>query len=574
MKISGYGAKQVNKEKIKQTSEQKNTKSTPLKNGENYKGKLTAVEGDKVKVNINGKEYSATINNGSLGGRGVGDQIELKVIVNGSDMLIDIKSEEGALSVKGLDNLLMNLGVSKTDENKAIINILKEFKIPITKENFEEIKSFIKSKNLMINTLSKNIENNTVTADLTKVINKELGLKENLLNIFKAESGSVNAESSNSSTNVELLLENTQKNSANLNTTNEISNRGVLSESIVDKSNENTEQKQIDNNTGKNNEAKSFDLKDGLSLTKELANTKEVSSKEIRTNTKLEVVQNEVTDSKNTKVNQKNIDNTLVNTKELSLNNKNEETKGLLKIIDSLKNVDESTFAFNKEMQIPNVVKNLIGFDNLINMKNSVVSQLRNVLDVALEHGDDKAKLTAILEELIGVKSDDFEKLESILNKTKDSIETQKTPLIDILKEDIGLLKESIDYIKEVNNQVVYMQTPIDVNGEIRDFEMGIKKSKNSKDGSFKIFISLETESIGLVQSLIKIKDTDIEIGFKVEEEFDDYFSDNHTLMAEELTSLGYTKIKLSNIIREKKLNLTDLIKNDVKKDSQFDFLV
>ncbi|MGB3368235.1 MAG: hypothetical protein WBA54_12145, partial [Acidaminobacteraceae bacterium] len=102
----------------------------------------------------------------------------------------------------------------------------------------------------------------------------------------------------------------------------------------------------------------------------------------------------------------------------------------------------------------------------------------------------------------------------------------------------------------------------------------GIKKSKSAKKDTFKIFISLDTANIGLVQSLIKIKDTEIDIGFKLEEEFDDYFSDNHELIKSELSSLGYTNIKIFNIIREKKLNLTDLLKSDIKEESQFDFLV
>jgi len=572
VKVSGQGLKQVNKEKIKAAVDEKNAKTTPLKDGETYKGKLTSVDGAKVKVNINGKEYSATINNGSLSGRGVGDQIEFKATVNGSEVLLDIKGEDNAVKTKGLDNLIMNLGVEKTDENKAIINLLKEFKIPITKEIFEEIKSLVKSKDLMISTLSKNLESGSTSVDLAKVINKELGLKENLINIFKSEAASVNYQSSKPSLNNETLTPNTQTNSATTNMVGAEINANASTEAATGKTNESIEIKLVDVNGDLSSVKENIDGKESSNSLKGLVNEseKEILSELAKTNEKSELAQKEVLNLKNEQVNQ----NSVENANNPSLKAKNEEIKGLLKIIDSLKNIDESTFAFNKEMQIPNVVKNLLGFDNLINMKDSVVSQLRNVLDAALEHGADKAKLTAILEELIGIKSDDFERLNSLLAKTRESFESQKTPLTEGLKEDISLLKDSIDYIKEVNNQLVYMQTPIDINGEIRDFEMGIKKSKDSKDGTFKIFISLDTANIGLVQSLIKIKDTEIDIGFKVEEEFDYYFSDNHELMAYELTSLGYTKINFSNIIREKKLNLTDLLKSDVKEERQFDFLV
>lgn len=581
MKLSGYGSKEINKEKMKPVLDKKNSNTASLKDGGTYKGRLISLDSGKVKVNIDGKEYSATVNKGSISDKNIGEQIEFKVSINGSELLIDIKNNNAtATEIKAIDSLLMNLGLAKTDENKSLINILKEFNIPITKENFDELKSFVKTKNIMISTLGKIINDPENTASIAKMINKDLTLKENLLNIFKAEIGNSNKDSSTSLTNVASKSQISGNQSMNaiqsqdLGASSQNIDKSITnSEELQSKLNVSKTQSEDISNTEKSNENITRDglnqknKETNINLSKNLDKTI-FSLKDTSENSKLDG-----------KVNEVKSENNLIKTNDNLLNDslvkaQNKEAKGILKIIDSLKNVDESTFAFNKEMQIPNVVKNLIGFDNLINMKDSIVNQLKNVLDAAFEQGDNKEKLTLILKELIDIKSDDFIKLDSILEKTKNALESQKTPMIDGLKEEIVSLKESINYIKEVNNQLIYMQTPIDINGKVRDFEMGIKKSKDAKDKSFKIFISLDTSNIGLVQSLIKINDSEIEIGFKVEKEYNDYFIENRKLLTEELEELGYKKIKISNIIREKKLNLTDLLRSEFKEESQFNFLV
>ncbi|MGB3366879.1 MAG: hypothetical protein WBA54_05295, partial [Acidaminobacteraceae bacterium] len=249
MKVSGQALTQVNKEIIKPSVDDKKAETRPLKDGEKYKGKLTSIDGAKVKVNINGKEYSATVNSGSLSDKVVGDQIEFKVTVNGSEVLIDIKSEGTSISTKGLDNLIMNLGLSKSDENKAIITLLKEFKIPITKENFEEIKSFVKSKELMISMLNKNIESGSTILDLSKVINKDLSLKENLINILKSEANDTNLQIAKSSSNIETIDLITQSTTAPSNLVSLEGNANVSNEVTSGKMGESIEIKLVDENS-------------------------------------------------------------------------------------------------------------------------------------------------------------------------------------------------------------------------------------------------------------------------------------------------------------------------------------
>lgn len=533
----------------KEISKSDDTVKVPGK-GSTLKGKIIEVDGKKIVVEYKGIRFEGELEQGSGKPNLKGMLADFLVLENPPNLKLSLMSDVQSKTVGNietnsisnqLESLLSSLGLPKNEMNINIVSALKAFQIPITKENIQELKEFIVSKNMLGEKLESLAPNNNDKSG-TVIIDKERPVKEVLIDLIKQEGNQKQVD--NQSVKIVQTSLDTNANS------NEISKlvSKIPNEMLAEKPNDKIP---ISIKTVNENEfVKSNSTRIDNNLLETIRN-----APDILRNHKAEVSQS-------------------INKSELAIVT-DEEIKGenaLKEIANLLKSVDENSFLFNKELQLPNNIKNLYGFDKIVNMKDSLMVQLGRLIS-NISETKDTTTLNKLINELKNIKADDVESLKSQIEKIEKEL-NDKGSLSNSIKEAIENIKESVDYLKEINNQIFYMQVPLKINDQIVDMELGFKHKSKTKDGSFKIFISLETHNLGLVQSLIKIKDNNIELSLKVDDDQVEYFEDNLHILEKELTASDYRVISISLLERESRLDLSDLIKENSVDEASFNALI
>lgn len=529
----------------KEISKSDDTVKIPGK-GSTLKGKIIEVDGKKIVVEYKGNRFEGELELGSGRPNLKGMLADFLVLENTPNLKLSLMSDVQSKTIGSseinsaanqLESLLSSLGLPKNDMNINVVSALKAFQIPVTKENIQELKEFLVSKNMLGEKL-ESLTPNTYEKSGTVIIDKERPVKEVLIDLIKQEG--IQKETDSQS----IKIVQTSKDA------NDISKIEIKNSDSVAGDNKS------------NKYALSLKLVDGNEFFKSastridqnlLETIREASTR----------VQSDKTESKQN-----------INKSELAIlaNEENQGENALKEIVNLLKSVDENSFLFNKELQLPNNIKNLYGFNKIVNMKDSLMVQLGRLMS-NISDAKDTTTLNKLINDLQNIKADDVESLKSQIEKIEKEL-SDKGNLNNSLKESIENIKESVDYLKEINNQIFYMQVPLKVNDQIVDMELGFRHKSKTKDGSFKIFISLETHNLGLVQSLIKIKENDIELSLKVDDDQVEYFEDNLYMLEEELTLSDYKVISINLLERESRLDLSDLIKENTVDETSFNALV
>lgn len=514
--------------------------------GNSIKAQVIEVEGKKVVIEYKGARYEGELDQGSARSNLKGSLVDFLILENSPSLKLTVESEgqvrntDGSinkLSSSQVESILDSLGLAKNETNIKLVSALKSFQIPLTKENIQELKEFITSKNMLGDKLDK-MTTSMDEKSGTVVIDKERPVKEVLIDLIKQESlgkisdiqaPKINMEENLSKTMSQALTKNTEE-------------TAIITNLNVDKE-----------TTKLLNNFKNVNI-DSNHLDKETLNT--------------------IRESINLVSAQKDSETQIVSKSEIAVisDEDNQGQNALKEIANLLKSIDENSFLFNKELQLPNNIKNLYGYDKMINMKDSLTSQLGRLIS-EVNGTKDIEVLSRLVNELDNIKADDLESLKNQIEKIEKEL-SDKGNLSDSLKNSIDSLKESVDYLKEINNQIFYMQVPLKMNDQIVDMELGFRHKSKTKDGSFKIFISLETHNLGLVQSLIKIKDNTVELSLKVDEDQAQYFEDNLYLLEESLKDNDYKVATINLLERESKLDLSDLLKENNVEEASFNALI
>lgn len=298
-----------------------------------------------------------------------------------------------------------------------------------------------------------------------------------------------------------------------------------------------------------------------------------INEKTIQKNTENIVVDDFKIKSKNVQIStnidkiislKSNIKNLLIIT-----NNSNNEEKDLT---NSIKEIMSETRSINQRDNLPKLItffiKNNIrpSLSNILNIielnksPNQFVEKLNNLQQLIKKELNQK--------ELEGILS--FERM-MIDEKTKHIddkyLEIQKTiekikssGKLEIEKEIVNL-KDKIDFLGELNKNVLFNLIPIEykkynLNGIMNFIK---KKNKETKDNKMNVFISLNTKKLGNIRVSCNFNGSNLSLKISMESKCFDLFKNNEHILVEKLSNVGY-QIHSINYILDKDIEIIDTI--------------
>jgi hypothetical protein len=137
----------------------------------------------------------------------------------------------------------------------------------------------------------------------------------------------------------------------------------------------------------------------------------------------------------------------------------------------------------------------------------------------------------------------------------------------EVITQKIDVIENSARFINDLNNQHIYFQMPISSsdgknrNAELFIMKRGSKRRKINPDDTT-MFISLSTNNMGLVESLIHVNNKNISINIRAaNNKILDFFKDGINNLHIELVQRGYKLSRITYTLSEKKLAASNAIK-------------
>jgi hypothetical protein len=132
-------------------------------------------------------------------------------------------------------------------------------------------------------------------------------------------------------------------------------------------------------------------------------------------------------------------------------------------------------------------------------------------------------------------QKDKLEWISSILNKSLPDSENKES----LIKE-LSVLKESTSFIKSLNEQMMIMQMPVQVNDQIRQVEIYYKRRKQKPDpNDLTLLVALSTHNYGEVRCLIHKSNDSYHLSFSLADfETKEVFESNREQLHESLSTL------------------------------------
>ncbi len=265
----------------------------------------------------------------------------------------------------------------------------------------------------------------------------------------------------------------------------------------------------------------------------------------------------------------RNIEQTPLESQKATLDqNSNQETAQTIeKLANMLGQVDYQKLAFHKSAGMENSVFNLAMLEKLVFGKETIgkqVGALIETLNASFKDLPDSVKV--LLEDLKGLDLGKDAETEKALQKVLDSLEksvSKESESLETLKEDLTSVKQSVSYMREMNSSMTYMQIPvrIDQNMHSVDFFMKKRRGNDRSSDELTIFISLDTQHIGTVQSLIEYQKNNLKIQFRVgNEETVDYLENQKDALMDSLSEITDQNISVSFIVRDSAQSTLDTI--------------
>ncbi|MCR4434383.1 MAG: flagellar hook-length control protein FliK [Clostridiales bacterium] len=155
-----------------------------------------------------------------------------------------------------------------------------------------------------------------------------------------------------------------------------------------------------------------------------------------------------------------------------------------------------------------------------------------------------------------------LERLEII----KDSIRTSSLSNREDLLNKIDELHSSIKFMNGINNHAVYIQLPLNIQGNHTTGELYVLKRDSTKKkidpGNVTIFLSLNTHNLGRIDSLLHINKKNISINLRVEDKsIFDLLKSNYKVLYDGLEKIGYKLVDLKYKVIEEDVNILNITK-------------
>lgn len=233
------------------------------------------------------------------------------------------------------------------------------------------------------------------------------------------------------------------------------------------------------------------------------------------------------------------------------------------------------------------ILKNNLKF-NLVNLKlieeiiigeKDITKQVNNLITLLKENGLKTEQYKNLLSLIKSINITNlknkvdinqvFSKLYTEIENLKNIVQNKK--FYNNISKEIENIKSSLDFLSKLNENLTFIQIPININNFTQNLDIYIsrenKKNKKINKDNTKIFISLDTKNLNLVQVLIEISNKKINLIFKLgANNIKEIFRKNEKEIFDKLSHLGFEEINIKYNVTEEKISLINLPFTDQKK--------
>lgn len=223
-------------------------------------------------------------------------------------------------------------------------------------------------------------------------------------------------------------------------------------------------------------------------------------------------------------------------------------------VIELLQQTDMKQEALVLKNDLPITLKSLFVAYDILEGKGTT-ARLMTVLDT-LDRIQLPQKTMIDLIDVIASPKTQEEKvalISAIISEDLPETESKST----LIKE-LTVIKESAPFTKGLNDQLIVMQMPIQVNDQIERVEIYYKrrKPKNDKD-ELVILVALDTHRYGQVRCLIQKNGSDYTLSFSLEDsKAKEAFESNSDVLRAALESISEKRFKISFAVKNKEVDL------------------
>ncbi|MDD2482162.1 MAG: DUF6240 domain-containing protein [Lutispora sp.] len=243
-----------------------------------------------------------------------------------------------------------------------------------------------------------------------------------------------------------------------------------------------------------------------------------------------------------------------------------------VKVGDAITKADIEAFVFMLSKNIEITPKNLFIFDS-INEKVAILSgYIENLLVNLLEYEDSEIKLTITKLKEAFLQPEEFNRdnintkikdLISLLVRLESYLEAKGENSYEI-RDNFMNLRNTLDFIKSINNNMNYIHIPIILNNQQTDVEIFVyergKRNKKIDLSNASILICLNLTNIGYIESHIGINNKNVNIVFKSKDRIIANFINYHSRELKEALKLkGYNINISSSENTEEKISITSI---------------
>lgn len=243
-----------------------------------------------------------------------------------------------------------------------------------------------------------------------------------------------------------------------------------------------------------------------------------------------------------------------------------------------LENISLEKLVFMFKNNIEFTLNNTKIFNNLIEGNKTIPEQMNSLLEtlkVLDANSNHYKKLLKIIKKFdLSILKNDSQELNKVykeLLKYLDVLEknTKDTENKPLLSAEIRDFKKSLDFINKLNQNIFFLQIPLNINNKTHNLELYVSDHRNKKNNksktNTKVFIGLNTNNLDLVQVMIEINESTIKLNFKLRADYiSNILKENQENLSNKLKKLGFETIYFKYNIVEDKINIKDLVLNDV----------
>lgn len=202
--------------------------------------------------------------------------------------------------------------------------------------------------------------------------------------------------------------------------------------------------------------------------------------------------------------------------------------------------------------ELPITLKNLFLAYDILEGKGTA-SRLLTVLE-RLENAQLSPKAMVDLIEVIAAAKPQEEKLDLISSILSEAL-PESDDKLTLIKE-LTVIKESVQFNKGLNEQMLVMQMPIPINNQIEHVEIYYKRRKQSVDkDTFVILVALGTHHYGEVRCLIQKKGADYTLNFSLEDvKSKEAFESKFDLLKDALDKMNDKRFNVSFAVKDEKV--------------------